>query len=274
MMKCSKCPAKKGVRLCEDDIPLCPNCLASPNKNTSKDSENISLVDIMTKLAVMGSDLAEVRDGQAHVVSSISFLSAKFDEMSKRLDELQTTNDGLKKTNDDLQNRVTKLEADVRNLELYSRRQNIEITNVPESSDENIDNIVMQVLSHVDATITPSDVDVTHRIGQSSEAKSKPRPIIVKFKSRRARDKIYERRKSLKDLKVKDLVGGMRGDGNVFINENLLPSTKDLLYKANLARKSKNYRYLWTSNGRVLVKKNADSPAILIASEADIAKIN
>ena len=88
------------------------------------------------------------------------------------------------------------------------------------------------------------------------------------------RDKVFAQRKLLKEVKVNQLGLGLRGDGNIFVNENLLAATKDLLYKANRTRKEKGYRFLWTSNGKVLVKKSAETLAIVINSEADLDKIN
>ena len=279
-MKCSQCPVKKGVRVCEDGDALCVACSAAKAQKSAQETTTteVSLSDLMVKLTTMGSDLAEVKSGHREIINSINFLSSKFDEINDKMDKLEQSNNELKKENTDLRVRVSKLESDVQNLEQYSRRQNLEIIGIPESQNENVGSITLKVLQHIDASVSADDVDVTHRLGSKTpndpnlpQPQPKSRPIIVRFTARRVRDKIYDQRMSLKTFKTKDL--GFKGDGNIFVNENLLPSTKQLLAKANLARKAKAYRYLWTSNGRLLVRKNADSPALLIACEADIAKI-
>ncbi|XP_071493756.1 sodium/nucleoside cotransporter 2-like [Diadema antillarum] len=45
---------------------------------------------------------------------------------------------------------------------------------------------------------------------------------------------------------------GKTKNQRLFINENLLPATRQLLAKANVERKKADYKYLWTSNARIL----------------------
>ena len=235
-----------------------------------------TLADVMCKLTTLGSDLADMKDKQGEVITSIDFLSAKFDEMKKQLEKVQASNDALQKENDVLKAKVSKLELSVVQLEQYSRGQNIEIAGIPEKPNENVNDIVLNVLQKVSTNTKADDVDIVHRVGPATPPqteRTKPRPILVRFKTRRERNKIYEQRKSLMNFKVKDLELGFRESTNIFINENLTPSTKQLLYKANTARKDKGYRFIWTNSGRILVRKGNDTPAILIATEEDLIKI-
>ena len=217
---------------------------------------------------------------QGEVVTSIEFLSGKFDEMSKQMAELKDLNGALKKENNALKIEVTKLQRDVQHLERYNRGQNLEISGIPEKPDEDIRTVVTNVLRRVDGELRADDVDISHRVGPTTPTDSahatqtrRTRSILVRFTSRRVRNKIYDQRRSLKEVKLADLGLGFRESSNIFINENLTPEMKQLLYKANVARKDKHHRFLWTQNGKILVKKSPDAPAVLIATEADLAKI-
>ena len=176
---------------------------------------------------------------------------------------------------------MTKLQRDVQHLEKYNRGQNLEIAGIPEKPQEDIGSVVMTVLQKIDSDVRVEHIYITHRVGPTTLTDSaratparRPRSILVRFSSRRVmRNKIYDQRKSLKGVKLADLGLGFREATNIFINGNLTFESKQLLYKANVARKNKSHRFLWTQNGKILVKKSPDAPAVLIATEADLSKI-
>ena len=85
-------------------------------------SQGYSLADVMSKLTALGSDLTTVKESQGEVMTSIHFLSGKFDEISKQMAE----------ENYCLKSQVTKLQRDVQHLEQYNRGQNLEIAGIPE----------------------------------------------------------------------------------------------------------------------------------------------
>ena len=103
-MKCSQCPVKKGVRVCEDGDALCVACSAAKAHKSAQDptTTEVSLSDLMVKLTTMGSDLAEVKSGHREIINSINFLSSKFDEINDKMDKLEQSNNELKKENTDL----------------------------------------------------------------------------------------------------------------------------------------------------------------------------
>ena len=95
-----------------------------------------------------------------------------------------------------------------------------------------------------------------------------PPSISVRFISRKKRNALFKARKNLKDAKFDFL--SCKG---VFLNENLTPKNKQLLFHANKKRKDNQWKYLWTSNGRIFARKCDNSSAIQIKNECDIQKI-
>ena len=66
---------------------------------------------------------------------------------------------------------------------------------------------------------------------------------------------------------------GKPSSERVFINENLTKRNKDLFSLANEERKKFNWKYIWTNNGRILLRQSNDSRVIAIRSEKDIEHI-
>jgi len=93
-------------------------------------------------------------------------------------------------------------------------------------------------------------------------------PIIVRFISRKKRNALFKARKNFKDAKFDFL-----SSKGVFLNENLTPTNRQLLFQANKKRKDNQWKYLWTSNGRIFARKSDNSSSIQIKNECDIQKI-
>ena len=105
--------------------------------------------------------------------------------------ENEIFNSKLKSLDRDLQLEVIKRD----DLEQYGRRTCIEISGIPTLKSENTLNIVQSVANALNLASIMDEVDVIHRISKKEDA-----PIIVKFKTRSARDSFFfSAKKTLKD---------------------------------------------------------------------------
>ena len=60
----------------------------------------------------------------------------------------------------------------------------------------------------------------------------------------------------------------------LFVNENLTHYRKKLFWSTKRAAKANNYKFFWTANGKILVKKDDKAPVIAILSETDIDNLS
>lgn len=153
-----------------------------------------------------------------------------------------------------LEQRVDELTKQEDRSNQYSRRNCLRVSGIKESTDESIDDLVMGVISATGANVTLDEVDRTHRLGrpkpQSSgrnNASPRPRDIIIKFATYRARQKVYKLRSNLKSSD---------NFKRVFINEELTKQRGELYYAARMLAKQKVVNGTWTSDGMILVKDN------------------
>ncbi|CAB3993982.1 Hypothetical predicted protein, partial [Paramuricea clavata] len=103
---------------------------------------------------------------------SLSFLSAKYDELNDKAINMEA---GMKKLKDensilkrDLAN--TKVENDLLKiaqdeLEQYGRQECVEIRGIPLVPDENTNEIVIKLASKLGIDITETDISISHRLG-------------------------------------------------------------------------------------------------------------
>ena len=145
----------------------------------------------------------------------------------------------------------------------------VDIGGIPRQSNENTDNIVIKVAEKIGVTITQEDIEISHRNSAHKDAS-----IIVKFLSRRTRNSFFEKRKGLKDIKVKDLDIGLDACGSkIFINESLTPYNGDLFKKARTSLKD-YCKYIWTHNGSIFTRVAENSTRIILRSHQDLQDLH
>jgi len=59
----------------------------------------------------------------------------------------------------------------------------------------------------------------------------------------------------------------------MYINERLTKNKRTIFAKVRPIRKEKNFKFVWTNNGSILMKKEGSSKAICITNEQDIEKL-
>ena len=151
--------------------------------------------------------------------------------------------DGLSKRIECLEHENTKLQNENRTLkdaldasEQYSRRNSLRIFGIPESAkpNESTDEIVMNLCKSMGADVLIGEIDRSHRTGKPGGPQ--PRPILVKFVSYRARQKLYSLRRNLKTNTE---------HARVFINEDLTQRRAQLLFVARGLAKAKRIESAW-----------------------------
>ena len=141
------------------------------------------------------------------------------------------------------------------------------------TKDEDRNDIVMMVAELMSIEIEEDDISISHRLPISRKYKGNnvEPAIIVKFVQRDVKESFYEARSALKQYSTKNL--GYRSDNHIYINESPTGKNKDLLNTCVKAKKKLQYDYIWTSNGKIFLRKNKDSAAIQIKDHEDVKKL-
>lgn len=111
--------------------------------------------------------------------SKVDFLVKENSELKERVKQLETT--------------VSSLETTIENAELYSRRNCLRISGVPENTEGTTDDYICSLAPTIDVDLKLEHIDRSHRIGKLATTGEgrKPRDIIVKFVSYRKRAQFY-----------------------------------------------------------------------------------
>ena len=115
----------------------------------------------------------------------------KFSQHDLRLAYLEAKTKALHSENKRLKDRVDVLENE-------KRTTNLKIDGVKESDRENLSDIILRLSTAIGVRCQPSDIEFVYRIGKSRPADSRPRSILVHFKTQSVRDNIYYGRSKLR----------------------------------------------------------------------------
>ncbi|KAF6208380.1 hypothetical protein GE061_016834 [Apolygus lucorum] len=210
--------------------------------------------------------ITSIEEQLTDIKKSVQFMSDQFDDFSKRIQSFETMVTDLQEENGMLRAQVGDLQHKVDFLELESRKSNVEIHGVPETSNEDCMEVVRSVASAADIEITPS---FAVRIGKIRS--DRPRVILAGMSSG---DKVSELIKNTKAKKINanDVHKDWPGT-RIYANENLTPMKRDLLYKAKMKARAMGYKFVWIAGFRIYVKKDETMRPIVIWKEEDLDKI-
>jgi hypothetical protein len=143
----------------------------------------------------------------------------------------------------------------------------VEIQGIPvseESDKQSTNDIVCKIGKLMDVEIVLEDLSVSHRLPINKRYKgNRSTPaIIVKFIRRDVKEAFFRSRNKLKNKSTRDL--GYRVSSPIYINESLTANNKELLKYCLKTKKELNYKFIWTSNGRIYLRWNEGSSAIHI----------
>ena len=146
---------------------------------------------------------------------AVSGIESRVSEAESRLETVEKENVNITKTIDDLQQKTAVMENNIKkalihcnNNEQYSRRESVRIYGLPLPSVDisgrkpvdNCQDLMIRIAKEsLGIDLSPNDVVAAHRVGK---VKNNLQPVIVKFQSRKVRDKVIMKRKLLKGSAV------------------------------------------------------------------------
>lgn len=216
------------------------------------------------------------------IISQLSAISSRVDRLESVTKEYEKSIDFISKDLEDTKVKISKLARDVEIAnqsltgfnnyaekiaanEHQNRAKCLELNGIPYQKGENLFEGLDKLGKHLklDWFKPCVDVDNVFRIRQSKR-------VIVKFTQTNKRDKFFQHyRKNI--LGIDTL--GFQEEGNIYVNEVLSSEQAKLFWKARSYKKDHNFKYVWTSNQKIFLRKCSDSEAIPINCESDLNSI-
>ena len=169
----------------------------------------------------------------------------------------------------ELKEELAETKMKLNDLEQYSRRLCINVSGIPERSDESTDQLVTDIAKMAGVTVTPEDIDRTHRVGTKRDGQH--RTIIARLTNFSKRQELYDARRKLRTPKAfpGSTVTQATAE-SAFISDNLTRDNQLTLYKARQLKKERKIFAAWSDVGKLKVRVREGGPTVHIRSERDL----
>ena len=189
--------------------------------------------------------------GEQHLMDlnkTVNFICEKFDEYERDRAEKKKIISELQK-NINMSATIESLKGCLDRQEQYSRRNCLLIHGLPESKNENTDNLVIDTIKEkMGEEIKKNEIDRSYRLG-APKNNGKSRPIIIKFVRYNTRCRIFKNKKKLKAKSIR-------------VTESL--TKKQIIEALKKAREDHGFENVWSSEGNILYKDVSEGNKIKV----------
>lgn len=215
------------------------------------------------------STLSEIKSTTQDLEKAMNFISTVHDEMCIRLNNIEQKT----KVQDEV---ISALKNEVEHLQRESRKSVLEIRNVPVEPNENkttLGTAVIALCKTIKSDVSASEIKGIYRIPGKRDA---VKPLIVELTTKESKLSILTAaknyNKSNKSVKLNASHMGLKQTTPIYVSDHLTPLANRLFFLARDLVKSQLFKYCWTTNGKIFVKKNDEASAVLIQSESQITQ--
>lgn len=222
------------------------------------------------KLESLQSSLAEIITQNSEIKNTITFISQKYDEMLLRTEQIEA-----ERKADRIY--INQLEDRVENLERMMNMSKMEIKNIPKMQGETKDDLrklVTETACFLEIPLQEHDIRDVFRVNKKEGVST----IIVDFAKTKTKEDFvksarqYNKKNSANKLNSTHIkISGPAKP--IYMSESLTLKAQRLFYLARRFAKDNDYRFCWTSYGKVFMKKTEGDKHILIKDEPDINKL-
>lgn len=256
---------------------------SSPDVNTDRNTNNNN--------STLLDEIKNLRNEIFEIKSSCEFVANKYEQINQHmalnndlLKKLSTEIKELKENNLKKDEQITAMETKINTLEQQLIKNNIEIKNIPPTVNENLIEVLKAVGKTINYEINTSDITDIFRTKTKDHKRS---TIIASFSSYTCKTHFIKNAKSLRKVELDKIRESMTsvqnreqqtretyGEKLVFVNSQLTPTNKHLLWLAKNKARECNWRFVWEASGKILARKAENGEAIHIATVNDVNKIS
>lgn len=231
------------------------------------DGQASSMTKLASDIAELKSQNTSIQKSNMEIEKTVSFISKQYDDILKQMEILKIEKTAYKDS-------IQTMEAKIQDLQVSSRSSTVEIRNVPPSKEKEtlaeLTNIVSKIGTAVNVPINSMHIRDIYRLpGKSGST----RPIVTEFTSVQTKLELLTsvrnfNKKSNKEERLSTHILGITGDRcPIYIAEYLPPSTRKLFFAARQFAKLKEFKFCWTNNENVFLRKIEGDKQILVKSE-------
>ncbi|KAF6203940.1 hypothetical protein GE061_002278 [Apolygus lucorum] len=213
---------------------------------------------------------------------SMQFFNENFESTQKILKELKnevTENrkevDQLVRKNKNLERKVTYLDMKLNDVEQRDLRNDIQISGIPETTGEDVHEIVRSLMQGAGLQKTPEvEIVDAFRVGKVDKKGKKKRNIIVKFSELEPKTEMIQWSRRGKGIELSSVDTRFPKDTMAYISERLTGYNRYLFAITKAFAKEYSHKFVWVKDGKIYMRKDEQSVAKRITMKEQIMKMD
>lgn len=229
----------------------------------------------------LAQEMRGLRAEMSEFRATVAGLDIRVGGMEQRLEALERQEPAATSATSAPDSRVVELEVTVNALkmELIEREQeallsDLEVGHLPEERGENPVHVVTVLASRLGVSLEERDVVFAERVGAPPAQGERPRRLVVRLARRHTRDELLRAARVRRTLTASSASApGGESHPRIFLNERLSRLNRQLFHRAREVCRERQWRYVWTRQGRILVKQAEGKPVFRLKSMADLDQV-
>ncbi|XP_063380282.1 uncharacterized protein LOC134666906 [Cydia fagiglandana] len=181
-----------------------------------------------------------------------------------------------------LQDSVTRLETELNDRDQAALSNDLEISGIPEFKEESAVHIVLATAKKIGVPLEECDVVSVERAGPVRDAaqaagpesaRPRPRPLVVRLARRAVRDALLKAARVRRGANTEGIGLPDHTASKFNVHDRLTRKNRILFGKARERGRSEQWRFIWSIDGRIYVRKSESSRVYRIRTESDLDRV-
>lgn len=249
-------------------------------KNEIKKMINEMICTQSTRLDKLEGHIKEIKNHYTEIKVTNTDLEKAMTAVSDQLQSLESKIMGLENQRGSMAIQLATLENKLEVLDHNLIKTSVELRNVPKRQNET-KSMLYETISHLTKHLglDTESGSIRDIIRLPSKKENLTSSLSVEFCNTLTKTnflaavKDYNKRNPSDKIKSTHLNLKSAPETPIYITELLTANSKRLFYLSRNHAKEYQYNYCWTSNGRVMLKKDPDSQTIVVRSEEQLKQL-
>ncbi len=194
------------------------------------------------------------------LLEDVAAIKSRVQEANNKMSSIINEVNQLKEENEELKNQLKIVKKKkggeqrddrIKELEQYSRRDNVLVTGIPWQKGENTQTLTIQLGEKLGVPIQDHGISTSHRLPSRSNVQA----FIVRFNNRDRRDELIC---ALKKMRLNTNIIGIEPNQPIYCDEHLTVQNIATLRKAKQLKRAGSLIFIWTKEGTVYIKIKAE----------------
>lgn len=229
----------------------------------------LKFADLVGKIEKLIIEVTQCREGMDYMNKNFEDMRSDLNLITENHKKILEENNGIKLEIKEMKKEINKLKMHIDSSEKEKLSFGLEISLVPETKAEDLHDIIGKISKLVKYEVPKSSIKTMYR--KKTKIPDKIGDIVICMSSKDCRNGFLKAIKARRP-KAEDL-GFLNVKNPIFVKELLTDFGKELYYKALQFRKENNWKFLWISDGSVLIREKEGARYHVIKTLDDIAKL-